>query len=157
MNCLPGNHHCGSGPCNMLSNQFIKDIVYKELSQQVYQFRSGIEYKEQIDKEVQAFQRFIEGDKDEIIDREVAGQFNTLNHHLSYLDAIDKLVTQDSGVVTVNGYTRKTMAQIAKDSEILTYRPTTDLSVGICVFDTTLNKPIWWNGVSWVDSTGTVV
>ena len=26
--------------------------------------------------------------------------------------------------------------------------------VGYCLFDTTLNKPIWWNGTKWVDSTG---
>ena len=29
--------------------------------------------------------------------------------------------------------------------------------VGIMYFDTTLGKPIWWNGTSWVDATGTAV
>jgi len=24
-------------------------------------------------------------------------------------------------------------------------------------FDTDLNKPIWWNGTDWVDSTGTII
>lgn len=28
--------------------------------------------------------------------------------------------------------------------------------VGGAYFDTTLNKPVWWNGVNWVDSLGTV-
>lgn len=36
-------------------------------------------------------------------------------------------------------------------------RPTTDLVIGQCIFDTTLNKPIWYNGSNWVDSTGTTV
>ena len=30
-------------------------------------------------------------------------------------------------------------------------------SIGTMFFDTTLNKPIWWNGTGWVDSTGTSV
>jgi hypothetical protein len=28
---------------------------------------------------------------------------------------------------------------------------------GESFFDTTLNKPIWWNGSHWVDATGTIV
>lgn len=35
-------------------------------------------------------------------------------------------------------------------------RPT-GVSVGTCYFDTTLGKPIWYNGTDWVDSTGTTV
>ena len=31
------------------------------------------------------------------------------------------------------------------------------LDEGYCYFDTTLGKPIWWNGTAWVDSTGTTV
>ena len=37
-----------------------------------------------------------------------------------------------------------------------TGRPLTPVT-GYCYFDTTLNKPIWWNGSNWVDSTGTTV
>ena len=33
----------------------------------------------------------------------------------------------------------------------------TDIEVGFQYFDTTLNKPIWWNGSAWVDSTGATV
>ena len=33
-------------------------------------------------------------------------------------------------------------------------RPTTDLVIGQCIFDTTLNKPIWWNGELWIDANG---
>ena len=35
-------------------------------------------------------------------------------------------------------------------------RPKIDL-VGFCYFDTTINKPIWWNGSKWVDATGAEV
>lgn len=30
-------------------------------------------------------------------------------------------------------------------------------SVGLCYFNTTNGKPMWWNGTNWVDATGTVV
>lgn len=29
--------------------------------------------------------------------------------------------------------------------------------VGACIFDTTLGKPVWYNGTDWVDATGTIV
>jgi hypothetical protein len=38
-----------------------------------------------------------------------------------------------------------------------TGRPTSGIGNGYMMFDTTLNKPIWWNGTDWVDATGTVV
>lgn len=28
---------------------------------------------------------------------------------------------------------------------------------GVCIFDTTIGKPIWWNGTAWVDATGQTV
>ena len=37
-----------------------------------------------------------------------------------------------------------------------TARPTGQ-AVGYQYFDTTLNKPIWYNGSKWVDSTGATV
>lgn len=30
-------------------------------------------------------------------------------------------------------------------------------SIGTMFFDTTLGKPIWWNGTNWVDATGSQV
>jgi hypothetical protein len=36
-------------------------------------------------------------------------------------------------------------------------RPTEQLVVGQQFFDTLLVKPIWWDGVTWVDATGTPV
>lgn len=41
-------------------------------------------------------------------------------------------------------------------SRASTYRPTNP-PVGQVFFDTTLNRPIWWRGADWVDSSGTVV
>lgn len=36
-----------------------------------------------------------------------------------------------------------------------TSRPTlNENNIGFQYFDTTLNKPIWWNGTKWADSTG---
>lgn len=37
-------------------------------------------------------------------------------------------------------------------------RPTPSATeIGLTYFDTTLGKPIWWNGTAWVDSTGASV
>lgn len=36
-------------------------------------------------------------------------------------------------------------------------RPTLNRYIGLCYFDTTLNKPIWYNGSEWKDATGTTV
>ena len=36
-------------------------------------------------------------------------------------------------------------------------RPTKGLLAGYSFYDTTLGKPIWWNGTAWTDSAGTVV
>ena len=30
-------------------------------------------------------------------------------------------------------------------------------TIGVSYFDTTLGRPIWWNGTNWVDATGTTV
>ena len=36
-------------------------------------------------------------------------------------------------------------------------RPSAPAAIGTMMFDTTLGKPVWWNGTNWVDATGTVV
>lgn len=38
-----------------------------------------------------------------------------------------------------------------------TNRPTTGLRAGVMYFDTTLGKPIWYNGSAWIDATGAAV
>ena len=49
---------------------------------------------------------------------------------------------------------------VAKGQQILSgsteNRPAI-VSIGIQYFDTTLSKPIWYNGASWVDSNGLIV
>lgn len=37
------------------------------------------------------------------------------------------------------------------------YRPMNGVKIGIHLFDTTLNKPIYWSGTAWVDATGAEV
>ena len=36
-------------------------------------------------------------------------------------------------------------------------RPSTSLQVGQIYFDTTINRPIWWDGTNWINAAGTVV
>jgi hypothetical protein len=38
-----------------------------------------------------------------------------------------------------------------------TARPTTGLQIGQQYFDTTINRPIWWDGTNWINAAGTVV
>ena len=45
---------------------------------------------------------------------------------------------------------------VLKNGGITSRRPT-NVGAGFQYFDTTLKKPIWWNGTDWVDATGTVV
>jgi len=40
---------------------------------------------------------------------------------------------------------------------ITTARPSIGLQIGQFYFDTTINRPIWWNGTNWINAAGTVV
>jgi len=42
-------------------------------------------------------------------------------------------------------------------SGITALRPTTSLLVGQFYFDTSINRPIWWDGTNWINAAGTVV
>lgn len=44
-----------------------------------------------------------------------------------------------------------------KKAGLTSQRPTLSLTIGQMYFDTTLKKPIWYNGTAWVDSTGVSV
>lgn len=44
-----------------------------------------------------------------------------------------------------------------KKAGLASQRPTLSLTIGQMYFDTTLKKPIWYDGTAWVDSTGTYV
>lgn len=50
----------------------------------------------------------------------------------------------------------QTIANQTQTARATDYRPVKPCA-GDQYFDTTLNKPIWYNGISWVDSTGTTV
>lgn len=36
-------------------------------------------------------------------------------------------------------------------------RPAIQLHVGQTFFDTSINRPIWWNGTNWINASGTIV
>ena len=63
------------------------------------------------------------------------------------------VVNQCLPLIEAFGNTLKTQTGIAR---ISTYRPVRP-TAGDFFFDTTLNKPIWYNGINWVDATGTTV
>lgn len=68
---------------------------------------------------------------------------------LTYVESIDKFVLCNN----------KTFKYISpEDSYIKSgdsgHRPTTTANNGFQYFDTTLNKPLWWNGKKWIDSLG---
>lgn len=64
----------------------------------------------------------------------------------AYLKTTGTTNQQSTGWVPIQSAISGTTAQ----------RPTVT-TVGFRYFDTTLGKPAWWNGTSWVDGTGTVV
>jgi hypothetical protein len=59
----------------------------------------------------------------------------------------------------VNGfpviYSGGSWGYVGKDSASSS-RPSSPYT-GMCFFDTTLGKPIWWKGTAWVDATGATV
>lgn len=67
--------------------------------------------------------------------------YSTINSEDSINSAIGKL---EAGIksLTTNSY---------GDTES---RPSDNITVGYKYFDTTLNKPMWWNGTKWVDYNG---
>ena len=64
--------------------------------------------------------------------------FNTLDAAIGQtIDAINTLSTPSAGTTGA--------------------RPSTGLQVGQFYFDTTINRPIWWDGTNWINAAGTVV
>ena len=75
--------------------------------------------------------------------------FNIFNNVLRlYYNTLDAL----------NGQTTTAISILATPSAGTTAaRPSTDLQVGQFYFDTTINRPIWWDGTNWINAAGTVV
>ena len=91
----------------------------------------------------------IEVQRNNLIDNKHGFQFGLNNvNRLVY-----RFVT-GSGTVNTNWY--KLVSEYWFPYGKSTGRPLTSV-IGYCYFDTTLNKPIWWNGSNWIDSTGTNV
>lgn len=53
---------------------------------------------------------------EELVERRLAPDINSLNYYLEYLDGLSKLYTQESGTVTVNGVEIKTVRQAMDDA-----------------------------------------
>lgn len=63
-----------------------------------------------------------------------------------------------NGPVELTGTEINAHAPIILDTKATTARPTAvNAGVGAMIFDTTLNKPIWSNGSTWVDAAGSPV
>jgi hypothetical protein len=59
---------------------------------------------------------------------------------------------------TANGETINAVNTLSTPSAGTTgARPSTGLQVGQFYFDTTINRPIWWNGTNWINAAGTIV
>lgn len=46
---------------------------------------------------------------------------------------------------------------LSPDAGTTAARPTAGLQIGQQYFDTTINRPIWWDGTNWINAAGTVV
>ena len=79
------------------------------------------------------------------------GDIHIFNDPLSY-NSLGNCVTSITSNSNYN--VTKIPLVIAKET---TARPTTNLYTGLCIFDTTLNKPIWYDGSNWRDASGTQV
>lgn len=80
---------------------------------------------------------------------------NYIANNLAFDDNSNKMFEQiliDSS--TINNLTE---FNYMKKMGGTTERPSQNNFIGNYFFDTTLSKPIWYNGTNWIDSTGTVV
>lgn len=65
--------------------------------------------------------------------------------------------TPELGRAVRDQFTRIAGAFNNPDSGTTGARPTQQLTRGQPYFDTTLNKPVWWDGAAWRDATGAAV
>lgn len=63
----------------------------------------------------------------------------------------------DTNAFTDAEKTKLSIALIQGTTGTTAERPTESLLIGQYYYDTTLSKPIWWNGTAWTDGMGTVV
>lgn len=86
--------------------------------------------------------------------------FSNLHYHLYFNDKGLPKIQPTSNTTDLQNNAGYTLLYNASGTS--TNRPTSRLTndfqtIGFQYFDTTLNKPIWWNGTAWVDATGTNV
>ena len=90
------------------------------------------------------------------------GDYNSQTEY----EKLDVVLYQDSsyialkpvqGIVPTNAEYWQKLVSGGYESGSTLERPTSNIMVGKLYFDTTLGKPIWYNGNNWVDATGTQV
>ena len=73
------------------------------------------------------------------------------NNYFNYTSRIDFGSFSDkSKIIIEDDYSQR------KETVSSSTRPATPI-IGMCVFDETLKKPIWYNGTNWIDATGITV
>lgn len=60
-----------------------------------------------------------------------------------------------NGILTLNK--TKILPNSCIISDYITAEIQGTYAKGQCLYDTTLNKPKWWNGTNWIDATGATV
>lgn len=94
--------------------------------------------------------------------------FSGVNYHISIIDSSEQLLAEtyiyptsgETALMTINPYENQQLySLISKSASPIS--PVTgnrtnldDNMVGVRIFETSLNKPIWWNGTEWIDATG---
>lgn len=94
--------------------------------------------------------------------------FSGANYHISIIDSNEQLLTEtyiyptsgETALMTINPYENQQLYSIISRSTspispVTSNRTNLDDDmIGVRIFETTLNKPIWWNGTEWVDAIG---
>ena len=70
---------------------------------------------------------------------------------------IYKVMEEDTNGGSEQVYPETSTAALIGYAGTTPNRPTEGLTVGAIYFDTTLGKPIWYNGSSWIDATGSKI
>jgi|GEM_PF-2907708 len=88
-----------------------------------------------------------------------AYEYGTLIVNQGYGTTVQIYIPQQSNAVYFRSYsgTWSSWIKIGTSASSTANRPTTGLYTGYMHFDTTLGKPIWWDGAVWKDATGATV
>jgi len=82
----------------------------------------------------------------------VATERATTSTAISTVVAAERVITNTNQAAAIAASAANRLAAVATSG-----RPVTGIVAGSTVFDTTLGKPIWYNGTVWKDAAGTTV